>query len=138
MKEIEMIKNEIEQRENSIKEMEEKLKEAKKELKKFEKYRGLQYELYKQYGDGKFAYGLAEGKIMAALRTLVLTIVGSETKEYDYGCRIGCEIRQVKELNCQEIKICNDILGEIYPIIAKYMDIVLDDTRTPQNDEVRE
>ena len=138
MTDIETVRNEIEQRENSIKEMEEKLKEAKKELKKFEKYIGLQYELYKQYGDGKFAYGLAEGKIMSALRTLVLTIVGSETKEYDYVCRIGCEIKQVKELNCQEIKICNDILGELYPIIAKYMDIVLDNARTPQNDEVRE
>ena len=81
MKEIEMIKNEIEQRENSIKEMEEKLKEAKKELKKFEKYRGLKFDLYSNYGGGIYYKGLARDCFRDILRKLALCIVGTKNKK---------------------------------------------------------
>lgn len=125
MENIERIAKEIEQQEISIKEMEEKLKEAKKELRKFEKYRGLNYDLYKKYGNGKLRYGLAEDPIMPVLRNLVLTMVSTKITDYDHGGRLSKEMKQVKELDCKDIKICNDILDEIYPIIAKYMDIIL-------------
>ena len=138
MKEIEMIKNEIEQRENSIKEMEEKLKEAKKELRQFEKYRGLKFDLYSNYGGGIYYKGLARDCFLDTLRKLALYIVGTKNKK---GTNVGyleTGIKSTKDLSYEETKLCNDFLEEIYPIIAKYMDIVLDNTRTPQNDEVRE
>ena len=138
MKEIEMIKNEIEQRENSIKEMEEKLKEAKKELKQFEKYRGLKFDLYSNYGGGIYYKGLARDCFRDTLRKLALYIVGTKNKKGVNLEYLDMGIKSTKDLSCEETKLCNDFLEEIYPIIAKYMDIVLDNNRTPQNDEVRE
>ena len=138
MKEIEMIKNEIEQRENSIKKMEEKLKEAKKELKKFEKYRGLKFDLYSNYGGGIYYKGLARDCFRDILRKLALYIVGTKNEKGTNFEYLDIGIKSTKDLSYEETKLCNDFLEEIYPIIAKYMDIVLDNTRTPQNDEVRE
>jgi hypothetical protein len=138
MKDIETVRNEIEQRENSIKEMEEKLKEARKELRQFEKYRGLKFDVYREYGSGKYYNGMARDAFLGALRSLTLYIIGVEKRpSADRHC-LDFQIKKAAELNFAETKLCNDFLDEIYPIIEKYMDIVLDDTRTPQNDEVRE
>lgn len=138
MIDIEMVRNEIEQRENSIKEMEEKLKEARKELRMFEKYRGLKFDTYREYGNGKYSKGLANDYFVEALRKLVLCMAGTTSEKGNNFGYLNTKIKSTKDLNFAEIKLCNDFLDEIYPIIAKYMDIVLDDTRTPQNDEVRE
>ena len=92
MTNIENIKKEIEQRETSIKEMEEKLKEAKKELKKFEKYRGLNFDAYHNYGGGKYHKGLARECFVDALRKLVLYMAG--TTKYQFPeCLPSCKAK---------------------------------------------
>ena len=125
MTNIENIKKEIEQRETSIKEMEEKLKEAKKELKKFEKYRGLNFDAYHNYGGGKYHKGLARECFVDALRRLVLYMAGTTKAK---GCSFehsDISIKSTKDLNFAETKLCNDFLEEIYPLIEKYMDMFL-------------
>ena len=126
MTNIENIKKEIEQRETSIKEMEEKLKEDKKELKKFEKYRGLNFDAYHNYGGGKYHKGLARECFVDALRKLVLYMAGTTKNEgnnFDY---LDMHIKSTKDLNFAETKLCNDFLEEIYPLIEKYIDMFLE------------
>ena len=126
MKDIETVKNEIEQRENSIKEMEERLKEARKELRQFEKYRGLKFDTYRNYGNGKYFKGLAYDCFVDALRRLVLYMAGT-TKAEGYDSKIlNMSIKSAKDLSFEETKLCNDFLEEIYPLIEKYMDMFLE------------
>ena len=126
MKDIETVKNEIEQRENSIKEMEEKLKEAKKELRQFEKYRGLKFDAYREYGSGKYYNGMAKDAFLGALRSLTLYIIGVEKRPSENCHCLDFQIKKATELNFAETKLCNDFLDEIYPIIEKYVDMVLE------------
>ena len=134
MKEIETVKNEIQQRQAAIKEMEEKLKEARMELRQFEKYCGLKYDAYREYGAGKYYDGMAKDELINTLRKLALCIVGVEENSCASGYYLNFEVKQVKELNFQEKKLCNDFLEEIYPIIAKYMDIVLNDNNMQEKE----
>ncbi len=129
MKDIEMVRNEIEQRENSIKEMEKKLKEAKKELRQFEKYRGLKFDAYREYGSGEYFNGMAKDTFLGALRSLTLYIIGVEKRPSADRHYLDFQIKKATELNFAETKLCNDFLEEIYPIIEKYMDVVLDENK---------
>lgn len=118
MENIKIIEKEIEQRKNSIKEMEEELKKARKELRKFDKYRGLKFDSYKEYHEEIYRDGLAKESFINVLRSLVLHMAGYEDK----GGYLDFRIKKSSELNIEEIKLCNDFLDEIYPIISKYMD----------------
>ena len=126
MKDIETVRNEIEQRENSIKEMEEKLKEARRELRQFEKYRGLKFDAYREYRSDKYSNGMSRETFVSALRALTLYIIGVEKCPTISGHYLDFKIKKVSELNFAETKLCNDFLDEIYPIVEKYVDMVLE------------
>jgi hypothetical protein len=106
--------------------MEEKLKQAKKELKKFEKYKGLKFDAYRNYGGGKYSKGLACDSFVDVLRKLVLYMAGTTKQKgnnFDY---LDVCIKSTKDLDFTETKLCNDFLEEIYPLIEKYMDMFLE------------
>jgi hypothetical protein len=126
MKDIETVRNEIEQRENSIKQMEEKLKEARKELRRFEKYRGLKFDLYREYRSDKYPSGMSRETFLSALRTLTLYVIGVQKCPSISSHYLDFKIKKVSELSLKETKMCNDFLEEIYPIIEIYVDMVLE------------
>lgn len=117
------IQEKIEQLQRDIKEREEELKATRKELKTFEKYRGLKFDLYKNYGNGKYRDGLARDNFTDALRKLALTISGVTDVENKY---LRTSLRQAKELSYTETKLCNDFLEELYPLVEKYVDKFLE------------
>lgn len=118
------IREKIKQLELEVKESEKKLKAAQKELRKVEKYRGLKFGLYKNYGNGKYYHGLANDNFVDILRKLAIVICGV-TERGDTCKYLNTPLMSVKELSYTETKLCNDFLEELYPLVEKYVDKVL-------------
>ena len=110
-------------KQEEIRMLEEKLSEAKKGLKQYERYRGLRFDKYREYSNGKYKYydGLAKENFTNALRTLTMLVFGVKLE----GKRLSIKSQKISELDCEKTKLCNDFIDELYPIIAKYVDIVL-------------
>lgn len=120
--------DEIKKLEAEIKEKEEQLKQAKSKMKKYQKYKHFIFSKYKEFGGEKYPGGLHKDYLIADIRNLARRIVSAK-KECTYNGKFivsFCDSKAVNSLNAEEIKICNDFIEELYPIVEKYVNIVIE------------
>ena len=113
-----------------IAQLEAEISAKKAELQALKKSRHLDYSAYNEfhkdiYGSGYF--GLT-GKISNELRNLVLAMITLREKSRNDGSvylAISYIKPKISELNKQDIAMCNDILNDLYPVIEKHANLII-------------
>lgn len=112
-----------------ISQLEAEILARKAELQALKNNTHLDFGVYNKFGEGKYggnSFGLS-GKTSNELRSLVLaTISLEECVRKDGSVYITTRTkRKISELNSEEILICNNMLKDLYPVIAKYAEIAI-------------
>ena len=119
--------SEIELLENEIKQTEEKLKQFKAKHKEYQKFKGLVFTEFSQYGGKNCVGGIHKERLIKIVRELAKIIVlakrSNDTERFTisfYDCT------KVKSLNVLQIKRCNDFIDDLYPILEKHVNIAIE------------
>lgn len=120
--------DEIKLLEIEIKEKEKQLKQARAKMQKYNKYKHFIFTKYKDFGGKNYSNGLHEDCLITDIRNLAKRIVSAKQANRLNGSLFidFHNSKTVKSLNAVQIKICNDFIDELYPIIEKYVNIVIE------------
>lgn len=121
------VMSEIERLEQEIKEKKAMLRQLKSEKAKGER---LNFQKYRMFRADRFAYFGCSDHLVNPLREFVL-VLSTINKNKCEDCttesiHVSCHKPKVKDIDEQRLRVCNDFIDEIHPIVSKYVDIFLE------------
>ena len=118
--------NEIERLEQEIKEKQAILKQLKSEKANGER---RNFRKYRMFRDDIFKYFSASDHLIAPLRDFILVLSTIHKWKHEDGTESICVCThkpKVKDADEQRLRVCNNFIDEIHPIVSKYVDIFLE------------
>ena len=113
---------------NKIFDLEREIELKKEELRALKKQKHLNFDEYNNFESGKYHNYSLGNALCAELRSLATRMVSIQevTRKHDGSKYLTArEKTKVSEMKQEEVDFCNDLLRDLYPIIEKYAERIL-------------